>query len=184
MPIQFFEKNKGMFLFDFPNRKLLDSKKRHKDGRYIHFSISFFIKSALNLLAQDVYGTLTSYSLTVIPMFILMETFAFASGISRRLYKTTYIWVGQLRGGLSIATVFACAGFGAICGLSTATAATMGQIALPEMNKHKYDDALATGTVAAAGTLGILIPPSTVFIVYGILTEQSIGKLFGVMQIG
>ncbi|OGP90689.1 MAG: C4-dicarboxylate ABC transporter permease [Deltaproteobacteria bacterium RBG_16_48_10] len=136
------------------------------------------VGSALNLLAQDVYGTLTSYPLTVIPMFIVMGTFAFASGISRRLYKTTYTWVGQLRGGLTIATVFACAGFGAICGSSTATAATMGQIALPEMKKYKYDDALATGTVAAAGTLGILIPPSTVFIVYGILTEQSIGKLF------
>jgi C4-dicarboxylate transporter DctM subunit len=111
-------------------------------------------------------------------MFILMGTFAFASGISRRLYRTAYAWVGQFRGGLTIATVFACAGFGAICGSSTATAATMGQIALPEMKKYKYDDALATGTVAAAGTLGILIPPSTVFIVYGIMTEQSIGKLF------
>jgi tripartite ATP-independent transporter DctM subunit len=111
-------------------------------------------------------------------MFILMGTFAFASGISKRLYETAYTWVGQFRGGLTIATVFACAGFGAICGSSTATAATMGQIALPEMKKYKYDDTLATGTVAASGTLGILIPPSTVLIVYGILTEESIGKLF------
>jgi tripartite ATP-independent transporter DctM subunit len=94
------------------------------------------------------------------------------------LFQTTYAWIGHRTGGLTVATVFACAGFGAICGSSTATAATMGKIALPEMKKYKYDDTLATGTVAAAGTLGILIPPSTVLIVYGILTEQSIGKLF------
>jgi len=133
---------------------------------------------AFGLLAQDVFEQFSSYPLTVIPMFILMGTFAFASGISRRLYGTAYTWVGHFRGGLTIATVFACAGFGAICGSSTATAATMGQIALPEMKKYKYDDTLATGTVAAAGTLGILIPPSTVLIVYGYLTEESIGKLF------
>jgi C4-dicarboxylate transporter DctM subunit len=134
--------------------------------------------AALTLLARDIFDSFSSYPLSVIPMFILMGTFAFASGISRRLYKTTYTWVGELRGGLTIATVFACAGFGAICGSSTATAATMGQIALPEMKKYNYDDTLATGTVAAAGTLGILIPPSTVLIVYGVMTEQSIGKLF------
>jgi len=133
---------------------------------------------ALSILSQDIFEQFSSYPLTVIPMFILMGTFAFASGISRRLYETAYTWVGQFRGGLTMATVFACAGFGAICGSSTATAATMGQIALPEMKKYKYDDTLATGTVAAAGTLGILIPPSTVLIVYGILTEESIGKLF------
>ena len=133
---------------------------------------------ALSILAHDIFEQFSSYPLSVIPMFILMGTFAFASGISQRLYGTTYTWVGQLRGGLTIATVFACAGFGAICGSSTATAATMGKIALPEMKKYNYDDTLATGTVAAAGTLGILIPPSTVLIVYGILTESSIGKLF------
>ncbi len=133
---------------------------------------------ALSLLAQDIFEQFSSYPLSVIPMFILMGTFAFASGISRRLYDTTYTWVGQLRGGLTMATVFACAGFGAICGSSTATAATMGKIALPEMKKYNYDDTLATGTVASAGTLGILIPPSTILIVYGILTEESIGKLF------
>jgi C4-dicarboxylate transporter DctM subunit len=135
-------------------------------------------EAALGLIGRDIFDEFSSYPLSVIPMFILMGTFAYASGISRRLYKTTYTWVGGLRGGLTIATVFACAGFGAICGSSTATAATMGQIALPEMKKYKYDDTLATGTVASAGTLGILIPPSTVLIVYGIMTEQSIGKLF------
>ncbi len=133
---------------------------------------------ALSILSQDIFEQFSSYPLTVIPMFILMGTFAFASGISQRLYETTYTWVGQFRGGLTMATVFACAGFGAICGSSTATAATMGKIALPEMKKYNYDDALATGTVAASGTLGILIPPSTILIVYGILTEESIGKLF------
>jgi len=135
-------------------------------------------EAALSLLGLDIFDSFSSYPLSVIPMFILMGTFAFASGISQRLYKTANAWIGHRRGGLTVATVFACAGFGAICGSSTATAATMGKIALPEMKKYGYDDALATGTVAAAGTLGILIPPSTVLIVYGILTEQSIGKLF------
>jgi len=136
------------------------------------------LESALTLLAQDIFETLSSYPLSVIPLFILMGSFAFASGISQRLYKTSYTWVGQMRGGLTLATVLACAGFAAICGSTAATAATMGRIALPEMKKYGYDDVLATGTVAAAGTLGILIPPSTVLIVYGILTEESIGKLF------
>lgn len=136
------------------------------------------IESALTLLAQDIFETLSSYPLSVIPMFILMGSFAFAAGISQRLYTTSYTWVGQLRGGLTVATVLACSGFAAICGSTAATAATMGRIALPEMKKYGYDDELATGTVASAGTLGILIPPSTVLIVYGILTEESIGKLF------
>ncbi len=134
--------------------------------------------AALSLLAQDIYESFSSYPLSVIPMFILMGSFAFASGISKRLFDTTYTWVGALRGGLTIATVLACAGFAAICGSTAATAATMGKIALPEMKKHKYDNTLATGTVAGAGTLGILIPPSTVLIVYGIIVEESIGKLF------
>src|SRR5512138_225719 len=136
------------------------------------------IDPALALLSQDIFETFTSYPLSVIPMFILMGSFAFASGISERLFATTYAWVGGVRGGLTIATVLACAGFAAICGSTAATAATMGKIALPEMKKYGYDDTLATGAVAAAGTLGILIPPSTVFIVYAILTEESIGKLF------
>jgi tripartite ATP-independent transporter DctM subunit len=136
------------------------------------------IESALTLLAQDIFETLSSYPLSVIPMFILMGSFAFASGISQRLYQTCYSWFGQFRGGLTVATVMACSGFAAICGSTAATAATMGSIALPEMKKYNYDDKLATGTVASAGTLGILIPPSTVLIVYGILTEESIGKLF------
>ncbi|TAK86651.1 MAG: TRAP transporter large permease [Betaproteobacteria bacterium] len=136
------------------------------------------VDPAMSLLAQEIYDTFSSYPLSVIPMFILMGSFAYASGISERLFSTTYTWVGGLRGGLTMATVLACAGFAAICGSTAATAATMGKIALPEMKKYKYDDTLATGTVASAGTLGILIPPSTVLIVYAILTEESIGKLF------
>jgi tripartite ATP-independent transporter DctM subunit len=135
-------------------------------------------QAALSLLARDIFEQFSSYPLTVISMFVLMGTFAFASGVSRRLYDAGYSWVGQLRGGLTMATVVACAFFAAICGSTAATAATIGKIALPEMKRYKYDDTLATGTVAGAGTLGIMIPPSTIFIVYGILTEQSIGKLF------
>ena len=145
---------------------------------FVGFAYLNGFEPALSLLAQDIFEQFSSYPLSVIPMFILMGTFAFASGISKRLYATTYKWTGQLTGGLTIATVLACAGFAAICGSTAATAATMGKIALPEMKKYKYSDKLATGTVAAAGTLGILIPPSTVLIVYGILTEESIGKLF------
>ena len=133
---------------------------------------------ALSILAQDFFETFSFYNYSVIPMFILMGSFAFASGISQRLYTTTHTWVGSLRGGLTIATVLACAGFAAICGSTAATAATMGKIALPEMKKYGYDDSLSAGTVASAGTLGVMIPPSTVLIVYGILVEESIGKLF------
>ena len=145
---------------------------------FIGFAYLAGIGPAFNILAQDIYSTFSSYPLSVIPMFILMGSFAYASGISKRLYDTAYTWVGALRGGLTVATVIACAGFAAICGSTAATAATMGKIALPEMKKYKYDDTLATGTVAAAGTLGVMIPPSTVLIVYGILVEESIGKLF------
>lgn len=135
-------------------------------------------QAALSILARDIFEQFSSYPLTVISMFVLMGCFAFASGISKRLYDTGYSWVGQLRGGLTMATVLACAGFGAICGSSAATAATIGKIALPEMKRYKYDDTLATGTIAGAGTLGIMIPPSTIFLIYGLMTEQSIGKLF------
>jgi len=148
---------------------------------FVGFVGLFFLnspQSALNTLAQDYFDTLSSYPLSVIPTFILMGSFAYAAGISQKLYAACYTWFGALRGGLTIATVVACSGFAAVCGSTAATAATMGKIAIPEMQKYNYNDMFATGTVASAGTLGILIPPSTVFIVYGILTEQSIGKLF------
>jgi tripartite ATP-independent transporter DctM subunit len=142
------------------------------------FALLSGMEPALAVLSQDFFDTFTSYPLSVIPMFVLMGAFAHASGISERLFATAHAWVGSLRGGLTIATVLACAGFAAICGSTAATAAAMGRIALPAMKKYRYDDTLATGAVASAGTLGILIPPSTVLIVYAILTQESIGKLF------
>jgi len=134
--------------------------------------------AGLSLLARDVFSNFSAYSLTVIPMFVLMGSIAYASGMSRRLYDAGYTIFGQMRGGLAIATIAACAGFAAMCGSTNATAAAMGRVSLPEMKRYNYDDSLATGSVAAAGSLGILIPPSTIFIIYGIMTEQSIGKLF------
>ncbi|RLA86463.1 MAG: C4-dicarboxylate ABC transporter permease [Deltaproteobacteria bacterium] len=130
------------------------------------------------LLARDFFETFTSYNLSVITTFVLMGTYAFASGVSQRLYKASYDIFGQLRGGLAVTTVAASAGFAAICGSTAASAATIGKIAYPEMKRYNYNDVFATGCIATSGTLGILIPPSTIFIVYGILTEQSIGKLF------
>ncbi len=139
--------------------------------------------AALNLMAQDFSAIFGSYNLTVIPLFVLMGQLAHHSGMSGRLFHAAYRFLGNLPGGLAVATIGACAGFSAICGSTSATAATMAAVALPEMKKYNYDPALATGVVAAGGSLGILIPPSTIFIVYGIMTEQSVGKLFlaGVM---
>ena len=133
---------------------------------------------ALNLLRTTPYLTISDYSMSVIPLFLLMGALTFYAGISRDLYYTMYRWLGNLRGGLAMATVAACAGFAAISGTSMATAATMGTVALPEMKRYKYDSALAVGCVAAGGTMGILIPPSVTMIVYAIITEQSVGKLF------
>lgn len=134
--------------------------------------------AALSLFARDYFATFSSYNLTVIPLFILMGQIAHYTGISTRLFNTAHKFLGHLPGGLAIATIGACAGFSAICGSTSATAATMASVALPQMKKYRYDPALATGVVAAGGSLGILIPPSTIFIVYGVMTEQSIGKLF------
>ena len=149
----------------------------------IGFAVVVNSPAALSMLTVDFFDTFSSYGLTVIPLFILMGQVAFHAGISKRLFHAAYCWLGPLRGGLAMATVGACAGFGAICGSGPATAATMASVALPEMKRYRYDMELASGTVAAGGSLGMLIPPSVVFIVYGILTEQSIGKLFisGVM---
>jgi C4-dicarboxylate transporter, DctM subunit len=134
--------------------------------------------AAGSMITADLYDTLSSYSLTVIPLFVFMGQVAFHAGISRRLYAAAHHWMGALPGGLAMATVGACAGFGAICGSGPATAATMTAVALPEMKRYRYGMALAAGTVAAGGTLGMLIPPSVVFIVYAIMTEQSVGDLF------
>jgi tripartite ATP-independent transporter DctM subunit len=136
------------------------------------------MESAISILGITPLTEGSSYTLSVIPLFVLMGQFAFLSGISTDIYKTVYAWMGRFRGGLAMATVMACGGFAAICGSSLATGATMGMVAIPEMNKYKYDPRLSSGCVAAGGTLGILIPPSIGFIIYGILTEESIGKLF------
>jgi len=144
----------------------------------IGFSYVVNFDAGLSLLARDVWDVFSSYNLTVIPLFVFMGQIAFHAGISRRLYDSAYVLLGHRRGGLAMTTVGACAAFSAICGSTNATAATMATVALPEMKRYGYDMGLATGTVAAAGSLGILIPPSVIFIVYGILTEQSIGKLF------
>lgn len=145
---------------------------------FLGFSYVVNVEAGLALLARDVWDVFSSYGLTVIPLFVFMGQIAFHAGISRRLYDSAYVFLGHRRGGLAMATVGACAGFSAISGSTNATAATMATVTLPEMKRYNYDMGLATGTVAAAGSLGILIPPSVVFIVYGILTEQSIGKLF------
>lgn len=134
--------------------------------------------ASLSMLSIEVLDNFSSYNLTVIPTFVLMGAIAYSVGITGRLYDASYTIFGKMRGGLAIASIAACAGFAAICGSTSATAAAMGRVALPQMKRYGYDDALATGCIAAAGSLGILIPPSTIFIVYGIITEQSIGKLF------
>ena len=145
---------------------------------FIGFSYLISPEAGPSILARDAFYSFSSYSLTVLPMFMLMGSLASASGMSHRLYNASYSLLGRLRGGLAIATVAACAAFAAICGSTNATAAAMGKVSLPEMKRYNYADSLATGCVAASGTLGILIPPSTIFIIYGIMTEQSIGKLF------
>lgn len=134
--------------------------------------------AAFSMVGQEIYSTFSSYSLGVIAMFVWMGFLAFYSGIGTRLYVFAYKLIGHYPGGLAIATQAACAVFGAICGSNTATAATIGAIALPEMKKYKYDSSLATASVAAGGVLGVLIPPSVIFIIYGMATEQSVGKLF------
>ncbi len=134
--------------------------------------------AALSALGTESFEISSTLTLTVIPLFVLMGNLAGVSGMSRDLFNAAYCWVGHWRGGLASATIAGCAGFAALSGSSIASAITMGRVALPEMKRFKYDDSLATGAVAAGGTLGILIPPSTGLIIYAILTEQSIGRLF------
>ena len=128
--------------------------------------------------AQVIYETGFAYTLSVVPLFILMGNFVARAGLAQELFQAAYAFVGHVRGGLAHATVLACAGFGAICGSSIATAATMSKVAYPSMRKLGYADYLSTGVIAAGGTLGIMIPPSTILVIYGIVTETHIGKLF------
>jgi C4-dicarboxylate transporter DctM subunit len=133
---------------------------------------------AFGVVAQIPFTTMASYVLTTVPLFILMGSFIANTRVGKDLFDTAYSWIGQLRGGLAMATVFACALAGAIMGVSGPAAITMGKVALPAMRRYKYDDTLATASICAAGTLAFLIPPSVAFIIYGLLTEQSIGLLF------
>ena len=134
--------------------------------------------AALAAAQTKIYETGRNYTLSVVPLFILMGNFVTRAGMSQELFRTAYAFIGHLRGGLAMATIVGCAGFGAICGSSIATAATFAKVAYPSMKRFGYSDALATGAIASGGTLGILIPPSTIMVIYGIMTGTSIGKLF------
>jgi C4-dicarboxylate transporter, DctM subunit len=133
---------------------------------------------AFAMAQTKVYETGRNYTLSVVPLFILMGNFVTRAGMSQELFRAAYAFIGHLRGGLAMATVWASAGFGGICGSSIATAATMAKVAYPSMKRFGYSDRLAAGTVASAGTLGIMIPPSTIMVIYGVFTETNIGKLF------
>ncbi len=145
---------------------------------FVGFAAIRSTSAALNLLAKDIFDVFSSYGFTVIPLFVLMGQIAFNAGIAKRLYDAAYRFVGHIPGGLAMATVVGATIFKAICGSSPATAATFASVAVPEMDRYGYDRRLSTGIVATVGTLGILIPPSVTLIVFGIITEQSIGKLF------
>jgi len=145
---------------------------------FLGFSYIVSFKAGLNLLAKDIFDVFASYGFTVIPLFVLMGQIAFNAGIAKRLYNTAYRFIGHVPGGMAMATVAGATAFKAICGSSPATAATFASVAVPEMDRYNYDKKLSTGIVATVGTLGILIPPSVTLIVFGIITEQSIGKLF------
>jgi tripartite ATP-independent transporter DctM subunit len=145
---------------------------------FLGFSYIISFQAGLNLLAKDIFDVFSSYGFTVIPLFVLMGQIAFNAGIAKRLYNTSYRFIGHIPGGLAMATVAGATAFKAICGSSPATAATFASVAVPEMDRYHYDKKLSAGIVATVGTLGILIPPSVTLIVFGIITEQSIGKLF------
>src|SRR3954467_5313921 len=133
---------------------------------------------ALKIVGHTTMRTVTDYNFAVVPMFLLMGSLASTSGMSRELFRAANAFMGHLRGGLGIATIAACGAFAAICGSSVATAATFSRVAYPEMRRFNYPQSFSTGVIAAGGTLGIMIPPSTVFAVYGLITEQDVGKLF------
>lgn len=135
-------------------------------------------RSAVALLTTETFSAVSAYSLIVIPLFVLMGNISTAAGFSKGLYELAYSWVGRFRGGLASASILGCAAFSAVSGSSVATAVTIGKVAIPEMRRFGYSDRLATGAVAAGGTLGYLIPPSTGFVLYAILTEESLGRLF------
>ena len=145
---------------------------------FVGFGYLNGFESALSLLSRDVYDVITSYGFTVFPLFILMGQIGFNAGIAVRLYGAAHKFIGHIPGGLAMATVIGATGFKAICGSSAATSATFAGVAIPEMDRYGYDRRLSTGIVATVGTLGVIIPPSVTLIIFGIITEQSIGRLF------
>ncbi len=145
---------------------------------FLGFAYVVNFNAALSMVGSVAFETGMSYTLSIVPLFILMGNLVTRAGLSAELYRVSYAFLGHRRGGLAMATILACGGFGAVCGSSLATAATMAKVAMPSMRKYGYSDALAAGSIAAGGTLGILIPPSVVMVIYGILTETNIGKLF------
>ncbi len=145
---------------------------------FVGYGIAVNWNAAFGVLQTVPYVQAASYTMTVVPLFIMMGNFAFASGMSENLYAAANKWLGRLPGGLACATIAACAAFGAICGSTNATTATMGIVSIPQMRKYGYADSLSCGAVAVGGGLGVMIPPSSCLIVYGIISEQSIGRLF------
>mgnify|MGYP002713028237 CR=1 FL=1 len=145
---------------------------------FIGYGVTIDWNPALSMMTTVTYETGLSYGLSVVPLFVLMGNLVSRAGLSTELYQASNAFLGHRRGGLAMATVVACGGFSAVCGSSLATAATMSKVALPSMRRFGYSDSLATGSIAAGGTLGILIPPSVILVIYGILTESDIGKLF------
>lgn len=145
---------------------------------FLGFSHVINFNAGMNMAGTVFWSVSSEYGLTVIPLFILMGQIAFYSGVNERLYRAAHAWTGHIRGGLAMATILACSAFAAICGSNTATAATMTTVALPEMRKYGYSNILSTGAIACGSTLGVVIPPSVVFIIIGLATEQSIARLF------
>ncbi|MBM3390986.1 MAG: TRAP transporter large permease [Betaproteobacteria bacterium] len=145
---------------------------------FLGFTYLVNINAAFSMVGSVAFETGMSYTLSIVPLFILMGNLVTKAGLSAELYRVSYAFLGHRRGGLAMATILACGGFGSVCGSSLATAATMAKVAMPSMRQYGYSDALAAGSIAAGGTLGILIPPSVVMVIYGILTETNIGKLF------
>jgi tripartite ATP-independent transporter DctM subunit len=145
---------------------------------FVGFGLLVGWPGSLTMVGRQAFDTATSYELSVIPLFVLMGNFVTRAGLSEELYAAAYSWIGHRRGGLAMATILSCAGFAAVCGSSLATAATMAKVTMPPMRKFGYADSLATGSIAAGGTLGILIPPSVILAVYGIITSTDIGVLF------
>ena len=142
------------------------------------YALETNFRAAISMVGRLFIDTAQDYGLSVVPLFILMGLFVNKGGMARELYQVSFAFLGHLRGGIAMATICACAGFSAICGSSLATAATMSKVAMPQMRKYGYHDRLSTASIAAGGTLGILIPPSVILVIYGLLTETSIGKLF------